>query len=362
VSRRPSTLLLLSASAVPLVVAAAHAEPPSARVLPAAASPTASAAAARQAWQRQRAVIRAGAEAVMGPFPQPESPLPLDVQEVERRTAGAVLYRKVSYCTDGPAPRVTAWLLTPEPPATGPAAAILCLHQTVAIGKDEPAGLGGNPHLHYARELAERGYVALAPDYPSFGEYAYAFDDARYASGTMKAIYDNVRAVDLLQSLPEVDPQRIGAIGHSLGGHNAIFTAFFDERVRAIVSCCGFTRFHRYYGGDLAGWTSTRYMPRIAARYGNDPDQMPCDFPGLIAGLSPRPFLAVAPVRDDNFAVEGVRETMAAAAEVYALDGAEDRLQADYPDAAHDFPDASRQRAYQFFDKHLHHTPRSGHE
>ena len=49
--------------------------------------------------------------------------------------------------------------------------AVLCLHQTIAIGKDEPVGLGKNLELAYARELAARGYVALAPDYPNFGEY-----------------------------------------------------------------------------------------------------------------------------------------------------------------------------------------------
>ena len=42
---------------------------------------------------------------------------------------------------------------------------ILCLHQTTRIGKEEPSGMGGNPILHHALELARRGYVTLAPDY-----------------------------------------------------------------------------------------------------------------------------------------------------------------------------------------------------
>ena len=48
---------------------------------------------------------------------------------------------------------------------------MLCLHHTVAIGKDEPVGLGMRENLQYALHLAERGYVTLAPDYPSFGEH-----------------------------------------------------------------------------------------------------------------------------------------------------------------------------------------------
>ena len=98
-------------------------------------------------------------------------------------------------------------------------------------------------------------------------------------------------------------------------------------------------------------------MPRIATRYGNDPDRMPFDFPELIAGLAPRPFLAVAPVNDDNFDVVGVRETIHAAGSVYRLYGQEESLRAIYPDSEHDFPDHAREIAYSFFDQHLAQVP-----
>ena len=61
----------------------------------------------------------------------------------------------------------------------------------------------------YGRELAKRGYVVLAPDYPSFGDYPYDFSADAYASGTMKGIFNHMRCVDYLQSLPEVDGERI---------------------------------------------------------------------------------------------------------------------------------------------------------
>ena len=86
------------------------------------------------------------------------------------------------------------------------APAMLCLHQTTRIGKGEPAGLGGLKNLHYAHELAQRGYVCLVPDYPSFGDYDFDFAaTGRLPSGSMKAIWNNIRGVDLLESLPEVD-------------------------------------------------------------------------------------------------------------------------------------------------------------
>jgi len=97
-------------------------------------------------------------------------------------------------------------------------AAVLCLHQTTPLAKDEPAGTHPDAAWPYAHELALRGFVCIVPDYPSFGEHAYDFRaHPEYASGTMKAIWDNIRAVDLLESLPEVDRDRIAVIGHSLG-------------------------------------------------------------------------------------------------------------------------------------------------
>src|SRR5205814_2847072 len=88
--------------------------------------------------------------------------------------------KKLSYAAEKGA-RVPAWLLIPTG-REGKLPAVLCLHQTVPVGKDEPAGLGKNESLRYAVHLAERGYVTLAPDYPSFGEYPYDFAKGPYQS------------------------------------------------------------------------------------------------------------------------------------------------------------------------------------
>jgi dienelactone hydrolase len=303
-------------------------------------------------WARRREHILASVQAVMGPLPKPKEPVALDMKVLEETKVGDLTRQKISYHTDSPERVVTAYLFLPK--GEGKVPAVLCLHQTNRIGKGEPAGLGGNPNLHYALHLAERGYVTLAPDYPSFGEYAYDFNPAYgYRSGSMKAIYDNTRAIDLLQTLPRVDGGRIGCIGHSLGGHNTIFTSVFEPRIKVAVSNCGFTRFHKYYGGKLAGWTSARYMPLIASQYENNPDRAPFDFPELIAALAPRPFLASSPLRDGNFEVSGVKDSIAAAVPIYRLLGNEAGLDANYPDCAHDFPEAERKVAYDFLDKHL---------
>jgi len=317
-------------------------------------------------WEKRREHILANMQLVMGRLPDATQRVPLNVKVIEEKQADLLTRRKISYQSD-PFDRVTAWLLIPDaqssgtdvPPRTDGSGepsyrrmpAVLCLHQTVGEGKDEPVGLAGSDNMHYALELAQRGYVTLAPDYPSLGEHAYDFSvNAEYASGTMKAIWDNIRAVDLLTSFPEVDSQRIGVIGHSLGGHNAMFTAAFDPRLKAIVSSCGFTTFHK---DDVPSWTGPRYMPRIATIYKNEAKRLPFDFAEIVGSFAPRPFLACAATNDRDFDVSGVRDVIQAVRPVYTLLGKADCLQAIYPEGPHDFPPHARKRAYEFLDKHL---------
>lgn len=304
-------------------------------------------------WQTRRQHILAGMQEAMGPLPRPTTPVPLDVKVIEEHEEDGLIRRKLAYHTDRPDQQVKAWLLSPSDGKPQRRPAVLCLHQTTPGGKDSPVGLADRPTLHYALELARRGYVTLSPDYPSLGEYEYDFDADNYESGSMKAIYDNMRAIDLLQSLPEVDPKRIGCIGHSLGGHNGLFTAVFDERIQAVVTCCGFTSAHKYMAGDLHGWSGPRYMPRIATQYNFSPDRIPFDFHEVLAAIAPRGIFIVAPLHDDNFEVSGVRDVVKAVRPIYKLLGHADHLQVVYPDAAHDFPDAEREMAYKFLDQAL---------
>jgi dienelactone hydrolase len=302
-------------------------------------------------WDKRRAHILANMQLVMGRLPDLSHQVPLAVYVKEEVRMDRYVRRKISFAVEDN-DRVPAYLLIPRR-RHRKLPAVLCLHQTVRIGKGEPAGLGSRENLRYAVHLAERGYVTLAPDYPSFGEYEYDFSRSGFASGTMKAIWNNMRAIDLLQSLPEVDGRRIGCIGHSLGGHNAMFTAAFDTRIKAIVSSCGFTSFSKYYGGNLKGWTSPRYMPRIASLYAMRPEKMPFDFTEVVAAFAPRAFLANAPIHDNNFEVSGVKDCMAAARPVYELLGAKEKLAAIYPDCGHDFPPEARKVAYEWLDRWL---------
>jgi dienelactone hydrolase len=302
-------------------------------------------------WYKRREQILDSIQLVMGPLPDRAHRVPLDVKIEEEANLDGIIRRKISFAAEKN-DRVPAYLFIPANRGK-PVPGILCLHQTIRIGKEEPAGMGGSPNLDYALELARRGYVTLAPDYPNFGEYSFDPYSNGYQSASMKGIWNHMAAVDLLLSLKEVDSSRIACIGHSLGGHNSLFLAVFDTRVKAVVTSCGFTSFYKYYGGDLTGWSHKGYMPGIATRYEKNPAKMPFDFTEIIGAIAPRALFINAPLRDSNFEISGVYDCVNAAKPVYKLLKAETRLVMTNPDAPHDFPDEARTAAYQFLDKEL---------
>jgi dienelactone hydrolase len=237
--------------------------------------------------------------------------------------------------------------------------AILCLHPTDnTIGHGVVVGLGKKANRSYANELAERGYVCLAPSYPLLANYQPDIKKLGWESGTLKAVWDNIRGLDYLESLPFVDGKAMATIGHSLGGHNSVFTAVFDDRLKVVVSSCGLDSFLDYYGGDEKnwlperGWCQTRYMRKLADYKGKLAD-IPFDFPELIGALAPRHVLIVAPKEDSNFRAASVDRIAAAARPVFKLYGHADRLRVEHPDGGHDFPNDMREAAYKLFDSVL---------
>jgi hypothetical protein len=160
----------------------------------------------------------------------------------------------------------------------------------------------------------------------------------------------------VLAALPFVDASRgFGAIGHSLGGHNAVFTAVFDDRLKVIVSSCGLDSFLDYYHGDPKnwqpekGWCQTRYMPKLTGYQGRLTD-IPFDFHELLGALAPRDVLIIAPTRDGNFRTDSVDHIAAAARPIFKLYGAESRMRIEHPECGHDFPPEMRQKAHRLFD------------
>jgi hypothetical protein len=308
-------------------------------------------------WSKRKAEILRGAVTVMGKLPGKEKRCELDPKTEEEVDCGKYVRRLITYASE-PGSRVPAYLLVPKALLKGEkkSPAILCLHGTDnTVGHGTVVGLGKNPNRSYASELAERGYVTLAPNYPLLAKYQPDLKKLGWESGTLKAVWDNVRGLDLLESLPYVDGKKMAAIGHSLGGHNSVYTAVFDERLKVIVSSCGLDSFLDYYDGKEAnwfpekGWCQTRYMRKLADYRGRLQD-IPFDFHELIGALAPRYVFIIAPKKDSNFRAESVDRIAAAAKPIFKLYGHEERLKIEHPDCGHDFPPEMREAAYELFD------------
>ena len=239
--------------------------------------------------------------------------------------------------------------------------AVLCHHQhggEFQVGKDGPAGLGSNANQHYAIELARRGYVTLVFDALCFNERQDATgklkdDDYERYEGMYrltegktlqgKYVWDSRRALDYLETRPEVDRARIGMIGHSLGGQETLFTTAIDTRIRAAASSCGFASF-RAIKREHINHNYALFVPGLA-NYGG--------FGAVLSLVAPRPFLAAARTTDPIFPKDGIDETVAAGQRAYAAAGAADRLSTFFEPGEHTFSPAMRQAAYEWLDRWL---------
>ncbi len=145
----------------------------------------------------------------------------------------------------------TATLFVPEGKAPFPAVIVLCGHSL-------NGRLAGN-YQSVGTTLALNGYVALVMDPWGAGERTTTHGIFEYHGGNLGAslldigeslmgmqISDNIRGVDLLCSLPYVDPQNIGATGGSGGGNQTMWLAATDVRIKAAVPVVSVGTFEAY--------------------------------------------------------------------------------------------------------------------
>jgi hypothetical protein len=124
-------------------------------------------------WAKRRKEIVRGMEAVMGKLPGPAKRCALDMKIEEEVDCGTYVRRLITYASE-PGGSVPAYLLIPKRLLAGrqKAPAILCLHGTDnVVGHGTVVGLGNAASRAYARELAQAGFVALAPSYPLLARY-----------------------------------------------------------------------------------------------------------------------------------------------------------------------------------------------
>ncbi|MDF2657817.1 MAG: dipeptidyl aminopeptidase, partial [Paenibacillus sp.] len=186
----------------------------------------------KTAWEAKRAALKERWLDLIGGVPA-SVPLRYDILSETAEERHDRLHLRYD-TVDGDT--VTAYLLVPKgaaEPGAGKLPAMMALHPTANEGKGDVATSLGRDNRRYGAELADRGYVVLAPDTITAGERIYegapAYQTAPFYeqnpawTAVGKMIADHRQGLDLLASLDYVDSGRIGAIGHSLGGYNAFF-------------------------------------------------------------------------------------------------------------------------------------------
>ncbi len=166
------------------------------------------------------------------------------------------------------------------------------------------------------------------------------------AVGRMYA--DHRLALTLLCSLPYTDGDRVGVIGHSLGGTNALVLAALDERTRAVVLSCCFTSFCCH--PNIRVWCRNEgfcYFP--ALRKTIDQGYVPFEWYELLAAAAPRPIYIHQTKNDVWFQRwDGTELGVMRAKAVYDLYHAGERLQLHMREGPHSFSHPARQEAIEF--------------
>jgi dienelactone hydrolase len=257
---------------------------------------------------------------------------------------------------------VPALLYRPKAGA-GPRPAVLspCGHS--AVGK------AADPYQILHVNLVRRGFIVLTYDPVGQGERSQFWDAAKrtsrfnlvcgehavlgnplYLLGTSLAryrIWDGMRAIDYLTSLPDVDPKRIGCVGNSGGGTLTAYISALDSRVAAAAICCYITALPR----------------RMGNRIEKDPDADPeqdifgfvsagIDHAGLIALRAPKPTL-IGAAQEDFFPIAGARESFAEAQRLFTVAGVPERVSLAEAPGRHGLSLPLRAAVYRWFDRWL---------
>ncbi len=194
-------------------------------------------------WPRRRAEILAYWHGMMGPWPELIARPRLDFSEKQDR--GGVMQHRVQI-EIAPGVMQQGYLL--EPPASfrgrRPAVLVPFYAPEVSVDYDGPRPLEGQArrlfkdgrpvHRDFALQLARRGFVTLAIGTPGDDAYQPNLHGARCQPLSFHA-YLAANCHTVLAQRPEVDPARIGVMGHSYGGKWAMFASCLYEKFACAV-------------------------------------------------------------------------------------------------------------------------------
>ena len=291
-----------------------------------------------------------------------------EASDAGARQTAAVIYKpgyRIETLVFEPEPGdvIPAYLLIPDGvDAQHPAPAVAVWHQhggRYHLGKSEPAGLAGDPMHHTGAALAREGYVVLCPDALCFEERVdptgkldgptfERFEFLRYIVAgkclAWKNILDMRRAIDFLVNRPEVQPDRIGCYGHSMGSTHTWLVGPWEPRLKCLVGNCCLPTYKGIHDTHLLH-CFPNFIPGFN-QYGDTPE--------IVAMIAPRPLHLNFGEMDHGSPIDEVRSGVKRITNAYAAMGAAAKFSCYIePGAGHVLSNEMWNRARDWFARHL---------
>ena len=296
------------------------------------------------AWAEKRQAVKARFLDLIHESAAPEPPKD-PALEVEREwDGGDFRIQYISYQVEADE-RAHAYVGIPDGQVPGGGfPGVVCLHGTTNWGARRTLGLGPEPDdpqadkggvegKDYARQLVRRGYVTISPEHfcsaaraPEEGPYETAAFYRKHPdwSAVGKYIHDSKIACNVLADRPDVDAERLGVTGHSLGGHGSIWLAAIDDRIKCAAPSCSGLTFRE--NPEPLHWSRDYwyiYFPQLRKDFlaGRT---VQCDFHEMMGLIAPRPLLERFALNDSDPTSQAHRVMLhLKVRELYRLLGAE---------------------------------------
>lgn len=300
----------------------------------------------REEWTKLRPLRRRQVLSMLGLDPLPAR-TPLEARVTGTLERSGYRIENVVF-QSSPGLYATSNLYLPEgPPAPLPTVVYVCGHSP------HPLGAKWNYQDH-AVWFAEHGYNCLIIDTLEFGEVAgihhgthdlnmWSWLSLGYTPAGVE-VWNVIRAIDYLETRPEVDAGRIGITGRSGGGAVSWYAAAVDERIAAAAPVCGtFT-----FGSQASHWIAAGQCDCIYFH-----NTYLVDLPTVGALIAPRPLLIVSGRRDGIFPPDGYHEVHRQLKRIYELHGASERVFEFDEDVGHQSTPLMRRAAREWMNRWL---------
>ncbi len=306
-----------------------------------------------QEWLNHREVARTQLAEMLGLSPLPER-TPLNATITKTMESEQFIVECLHY-QSMPGLYVTANLYRPRI-ISGRLPAILygCGHGKMT--KDGVSLGNKTQYQHHGAWFARNGYVCLVIDTVQLGEIEgehhgtyrlgrWWWNQRGYTPAGVET-WNCMRALDYLQSRPEVDPDRIGMTGRSGGGAYSWWTAAMDDRIKVAVPVAGITTLQNHIvDGCVEGHCDCMYMV----------NHHRWDFPQLAALVAPRPLLISNTDKDTIFPLDGVVELHRQVRHLYRMLQADDHLGLQITEGPHKDSQELQIHAMSWFNRFLKH-------